>query len=199
MEKTSMITAKTLTQTIAVSTLSAALLLGTVQARADGAHGTGHGHAAQAAIGKPGKIEDVTRTIEINMFDSYYEPAFIKVRQGETVRFVVRNAGELVHEYAIGTTAMHAAHQKEMTAMMERGALEIDKINRKVMKMDMGGGKTMEHKDPNSVLLEPGKTGEVIWTFAKASALDFACNVPGHYEAGMVGNFRFQPKAVPLS
>jgi uncharacterized cupredoxin-like copper-binding protein len=55
------------------------------------------------------------------------------------------------------------------------------------MAMDMGGGKTMEHNDPNSVLLEPGKSAEVIWRFAKAGELEFACNVPGHYDAGMVG------------
>ena len=71
--------------------------------------------------------------------------------------------------------------------MMEHGILEADKINYDMMKMDMGGGKTMEHNDPNSALLEPGKSGEVIWKFTKAMELEFACNVPGHYEAGMVG------------
>ena len=60
-------------------------------------------------------------------------------------------------------------------------------IDHDMMKMDMGGGKTMEHNDPNSALLEPGKSGEVIWKFTKAMELEFACNVPGHYEAGMVG------------
>jgi uncharacterized cupredoxin-like copper-binding protein len=55
--------------------------------------------------------------------------------------------------------------------------------------MDMGGGKTMMHNDPNSILLEPGKTGELIWKFSNPSKIEFACNVPGHYEAGMVGKF----------
>jgi len=49
---------------------------------------------------------------------------------------------------------------------------------------DMGG---MKHDDPNSVLVEPGKTAELTWTFSKAGALEFACNIPGHYQAGMVG------------
>ena len=67
--------------------------------------------------------------------------------------------------------------------MMEHGVLEPDRINHD--KMKMGG---MMHKDPNSVLLEPGKSAEIIWTFPKAKTkLEFACNVPGHYEAGMVG------------
>src|SRR3546814_18267736 len=77
----------------------------------------------------------------------------------------------------------------EMMMMVEHGALEPDKINRDKMKMDMGGGKTMEHNDPNSVLLEPGETAEIVWTLTKATALEFACNVPGHRsESRHVGN-----------
>jgi len=75
--------------------------------------------------------------------------------------------------------------------MVDHGALEADKINHAKMKMDMGGGKTMMHNDPNSILLEPGKTGEVIWKFSNASKIEFACNVPGHYDAGMMGKFHF--------
>ena len=59
-----------------------------------------------------------------------------------------------------------------------------------MMKMDMGGGKTMDHSDPNSILLEPGKSGEVIWEFSESGKLEFACNVPGHYDAGMMGPIR---------
>ena len=70
--------------------------------------------------------------------------------------------------------------------------LEADRINHERMKMDMGGGKTMEHDDPNSVLLEPGKSGEIIWKFTKATELEFACNVPGHYDAGMMGRLHFK-------
>jgi uncharacterized cupredoxin-like copper-binding protein len=82
-----------------------------------------------------------------------------------------------------------------MMMMVEHGALEPDKINRHMMKMDMGGGKTMEHNDPNSVLLEPGESGEIVWTFAKTAELEFACNVPGHYDAGMVGKLSVRPKS----
>jgi len=89
---------------------------------------------------------------------------------------------------------MHKAHHEEMVMMMEHGALEPDRINQGKMKMDMGNGKTMEHNDPNSVLLEPGKSAEIIWEFPKKaiSQLEFACNIPGHYEAGMVGKVRFK-------
>ena len=49
----------------------------------------------------------------------------------------------------------------------------------------------MKHDDPNSVLVEPGKTKDLVWTFTQAADLEFTCNIPGHYESGMVGNFRF--------
>ena len=98
----------------------------------------------------------------------------------------------LVHEFNIGTPAMHAAHQDEMMMMVEHGVLKADRIDRaagKAMQASMGHG---AHKDPNSVLLEPGETGEVVWTFPKDGMLEFACNVPGHYQAGMAGDFRIR-------
>lgn len=158
-------------------------------------HSTGHahgGHSLESSVGQPGKSAEVTRTIEIAMYDNYYEPESITVEAGETVRFLVKNEGMLVHEFNIGTAAMHAAHQEEMQMMVEHGVINGDRIDREMMKMDMGGGKTMEHDDPNSVLLEPGHTGEIIWTFSSPTELEFACNVPGHYDAGMVGQVDVQ-------
>ena len=96
------------------------------------------------------------------MFYNFYDPQECFVNYGETVRFVIQNVGELVHEFNIATTNMHATHQKEMMLMMEHGALAVGKINHAMMKMDMGDGKTMEHNDPNSILQEPGMSGEVI-------------------------------------
>ena len=156
---------------------------------AEGAHSGGHGHGNAVDIGKPGKVSATTRTITVTLRENFFEPKSISVAKGETVRFVIKNKGEFVHEFNIGTAAMHAQHQKEMMVMFEHGVLEPDKINHHMMKMDMGGGKTMEHNDPNSVLLEPGKSGEIVWTFTKAMALEFACNLPGHYQSGMVGKF----------
>lgn len=150
----------------------------------------GHGHSFD--FGEPGKASEVDRTVEILMKEIYYEPEAIEVKAGETIRFKITNKGKLVHEFNLGTASMHKAHQKEMEMMVEHGVLEADKINHKMMKMDMGGGKTMEHDDPNSVLLEPGKSGEVVWKFTKAIELEFACNVPGHYEAGMMGRVQFK-------
>jgi uncharacterized cupredoxin-like copper-binding protein len=148
----------------------------------------GHGHGGGANIGKPGKAADVTRTVTITMTDNRYSPENIEVKNGETIRFVLKNKGEFVHEFNIGTAKMHKAHQKEMVIMVEHGVLEPDKINYARMKMDMGGGKTMEHNDPNSALLEPKISSEIIWKFNTSAKLEFACNIPGHYESGMVGN-----------
>jgi len=150
----------------------------------------GHGKKSTPSIGEPGKSTAVTRTIEVELFDNYFTPEHIAVKKGETIRFVIKNSGEFVHEFNIGTAAMHVSHQKEMEMMMEHGALEADKINHDMMKMDMGNGRTMAHNDPNSVLLEPGKSSEVIWKFTTTSGLEFACNVPGHYDSGMVGEFQ---------
>ena len=149
-------------------------------------HGAGHANAA----GEPGKSAEATRTFEIEMTDNRYSSEAITVTKGETVRFVIRNKGQLVHEFNIGTPTMHVAHQKEMMMMVDHGVLEADKINHDKMKMDMGGGKTMEHNDPNSALIEPGKSAEIVWKFSNAGTFEFACNVPGHYDAGMVGNLK---------
>ncbi|GAB5470539.1 MAG: hypothetical protein Kilf2KO_35690 [Rhodospirillales bacterium] len=103
------------------------------------------------------------------------------------MRFLIQNRGELVHEFAIATPAMHHAHQEEMQMMMDHGVLHafhIDREAAKAMQSSMGHGL---HDEPNSVLLEPGQVGEVVWTFPASGELEFACNVPGHYDAGMVG------------
>lgn len=154
---------------------------------AAGAHSGGHG----ASIGEPGKASEADRTITVEMYDNYYEPETIEVKPGETVRFVVENKGNLVHEFNIGTPAMHEGHQKEMLMMVEHGVLKGDHIDHEMMEMDMGDGHSMKHDDPNSVLMEPGETKEIIWTFTEATDLEFACNVPGHYQAGMYGDINF--------
>ena len=164
------------------------VLLFSAGAQAAGNHGGGHGHAA--SIGEQGKASEVTRVIEIVMSDNWFEPEQISVASGETVRFILKNKGEFVHEFNIGTAAMHAKHQTEMAVMFDHGVLEVDKINYDKMKMDMGGGKTMDHDDPNSVLLEPEKSAEIVWKFGSSARLEFACNIPGHYDAGMMGDIR---------
>jgi uncharacterized cupredoxin-like copper-binding protein len=174
-----------------VPVLLSAFALSSTAALAAGSQSGGHGHPE---FGEPGKAADARRTVEVVMGDVFYEPGNIAVVEGETVRFVIRNEGSIVHEFNIGTPHMHAEHQKEMQMMVDHGVLEADRINHDMMKMDMGNGHTMEHDDPNSVLLEPGKSAEIVWKFKQAMDLEFACNVPGHYDAGMAGSFEFVNK-----
>lgn len=175
---------------LAATTIIFSLSLAGGAALAAGSHDSGHGHAAME-FGKPGDPAQVDRTVEIIMMENYYEPESVEIQKGETIRFVVKNEGALVHEFNIGTAAMHDAHQDEMMMMVEHGVLEPDQINHDMMTMEMGDGHTMEHDDPNSILLEPGQSAELIWTFTKEMDLEFACNMPGHYAAGMMGDVNF--------
>ena len=164
--------------------LLAAGVLSASPAFAGAGHTGGHNSAMH---GTAGKASAASRTIEVVMHDNYYEPEVIQVKAGETVRFVVKNSGDLVHEFNIGTPDMHAAHGNEMQMMVDHGVLEYNRINKeaaKAMQAAMGHGL---HNDPNSALLEPGATGEVFWTFPADGEIEFACNVPGHYDAGMSG------------
>ncbi|MBZ0130467.1 MAG: cupredoxin domain-containing protein [Rhodobacteraceae bacterium] len=156
------------------------IALAATPALASGTHSGGHSDGPN--IGQKGKASQVSRTIEIGMGEMYFDPDTLAIKKGETIRFVVTNKGEFVHEFNIATTAMHEAHQSEMIEMMDKGILEAERINHDLMK-SMG----MMHEDANSALLEPGKVFELIWTFDGDAALEISCNVPGHRESGMVG------------
>ena len=124
--------------------------------------GPGHG---SNPVGEPGKAAQATRTVNVDMTDNMrFTPREISVKQGETVRFVVKNSGAVKHELVLGTPE----ELKEHYAMM----------------LKMPG---MEHADDNMVSVAPGKTGEVVWRFTQAGKVDFACLQPGHYDAGMKG------------
>ena len=200
------ISTKNVTRLTFTAIAAAAVLAATSPASAGaGGHGAapsgghmmgsdGHGPADHhgMAFDQPGKASEVSRTVNVEMHDNYYKPEQITVKAGETIRFKVTNKGEFLHEFGLGTAAMHKAHQKEMMKMWEHGMIEADRINRDRMKMDHGDGRGMEHNDANSILLEPGKSGEVIWKFTKPMDLEFACNIPGHYESGMMGPIKFK-------
>jgi uncharacterized cupredoxin-like copper-binding protein len=166
--------------------LAGCLLALSVGAMADTAH--------TYAFGQPASADKATRTVEVVLQDMSFSPKSLDVKAGETVRFVLVNKGQLLHEFNLGDAAMHAEHQKQMMQMQSSGMLNATGMG----KMDhgamdhgamgsMGNMGGMKHDDPNSVLVEPGKTAELTWTFTKASGLEFACNIPGHYQAGMVG------------
>lgn len=154
--------------------------------------------AASYDFGQPAPAAKATRSVEVVMGDMSFNPKALEIKAGETVRFVLINNGQLLHEFNLGNAAMHAEHQQEMLKMQQSGMLTPTGMQA----MDhgaMGHGSMagmdhgMRHDDPNSVLVEPGKRAELTWTFSKSGSLEFACNIPGHYQAGMVGKLTVSP------
>ncbi len=116
-------------------------------------------------FGREGDPRKVSRIIKVDMADSMrFTPSNIAVKRGETVKFVIRNDGKLLHEMVLGTAKALEEHAALMKKFPE-----------------------MEHSDPNMAHVKPGVTGEIVWQFTKAGDFRFACLQPGHYEAGMVG------------
>ena len=154
-------TRSTVSQLIAMVALAAS-----GAAFASGSHTGGHGHdGEETAIGKPGVAAKASRTITIEMSDNMrYTPSNIQVKQGETVRFIVKNVGKVKHELSLGTNKELLEHLEQMKKFPD-----------------------MEHDEPSKVTLQPGTQGDVVWQFTKAGAVNFACLMPGHYEAGMKG------------
>lgn len=152
-----------------LSLTTAALLALTAPVFASGSHSDGHGEV-EMAVGIPGELGNVTRTIEITMKETddggmIFEPSKLNIQTGETIRFVVNNAGELDHEFVLDTVEEIIKHKALMEEFPE-----------------------MEHDDPNAVSLEQNQSGEVIWTFSNGGSFEFACLIPGHYESGMKGD-----------
>ena len=137
-------------------------------------------------IGSKVDETDVTRVIKVVMYDNYYEPSSFQIKEGETIKFEVENAGMLVHEFNIANKMMHMKHQPEMIKMAENGILLAFSIDKEKMKKMAKMDKSMGHSHSNSVLLEPKQKGDIIWKFDNAINIEVACNVPGHYQAGMI-------------
>jgi uncharacterized cupredoxin-like copper-binding protein len=135
------------------------------------AHGPqGHG-AAKAVVkeqkpwGIAGDAKNARRTIEIRMSDDMrFTPDRIDVRLGETVRLVAVNAGQVLHEIVIGTPDELRSHAEAMKKHP-----------------------TMEHDEPYMAHVDPGQRGEIVWTFNRTGTFEFACLIPGHFDAGMTG------------
>lgn len=149
------------------------LILGAlpVLALAAGKHAGGHDDQHATGYGVPGEAAQVNRMIEVQAHNMRYTPAAITVRRGETIKFVVKGTDNMPHEFVLGD----AQSLKEHAEVMRRHP-------------------DMEHDDPNMVKIGPGGTGTLIWKFSQAGTVEFACLIPGHYEAGMKGSIRVKAK-----
>lgn len=131
------------------------------------------GHAKD--LGHPGDPKARARVVQIIMNDTMrFAPSTLTINQGETVEFIVRNAGQLKHEIMLGTQEELVAHAALMVKFPE-----------------------MEHDDPNGVSLDPGKSGRFRWTFTRPGNFLYGCLIGGHYEAGMRGSIVVRPRTAP--
>ena len=137
-------------------------------------------------IGEKGDPADVVKVIKVKMYDNYHAPSEFEIKKNQTIKFIVYNYGELVHEFNIATKEMHLKHQPEMMKMVENEILLVDRIDKKKMKELSKKDHSMSHSHSNSVLIEPSDSAEIIWKFNTEVELEVACNVPGHYESGMI-------------
>lgn len=147
-----------------------ALFLATLASPAFGSGSHGGGHGETMAAGESGKRAQATRTIRVTMTDTddgkmVFTPNTFKVRQGQTIIFAIRNAGELNHEFVLDQEDKVMEHK----AVMEKFP-------------------DMEHDDPNAIRLAAGQSGEIVWTFTNDGTFKIACLIPGHYDAGMHGD-----------
>ena len=154
------------------ATLGAALLAAALALAAPSVLAHGDQHQMRAAIstdehafGREGDPRQVTRTITIEMSDAMrYSPSQIQVRQGDTIRFIVKNKGKILHEIILGS----------MDELLAHGAM---------MKQYPG----MEHDGPYMAHVKPGGRQEMVWQFTKSGEFHYGCLIPGHLEAGMLG------------
>jgi uncharacterized cupredoxin-like copper-binding protein len=150
---------------------AAALAAGITLASPAWSHGDAHEEKHTEAVAREQKPWGIAgdakgaRTVVIRMTDDMrFQPGSIEVREGETIRFVVRNAGKVLHEMVIGTPQELQAH----AAMMKKFP-------------------TMEHDEPFMTHVKSGRQGEIVWNFNRPGTFQFACLIPGHFEAGMMG------------
>lgn len=149
--------------------LAGGLALAATAATAGGNHAGGH---HESPIGQPGVAAQVRRTVEVDMVSGMrFKPSDIRVKAGETVRFVLRNTDSVKHEFSLGTQQELLEHYEVMKKFPD-----------------------MEHDEPNKISLAPGQRGEVIWKFTHAGAVDFACLHVGHFDAGMKGQVKVAAK-----
>ena len=142
--------------------------------------------ATMNMIGEKGNPAEVVQVIKVKMYDNYYVPSEFKIKKNQTIKFIVYNHGEFVHEFNIATKEMHRKHQPEMMKMVENEILLTDRIDKKKMREMSKKDNSMSHSHSNSVLIEPNMSAEIIWKFNTEAELEAACNVPGHYEVGMI-------------
>lgn len=110
-----------------------------------------------------GSSPEPSRTVTVEMVDTAFVPESIRVKRGETIRFVFANEGRVTHDAFIGDRQAQKDHEDG--------------------EHSSGHGHGSDAED--AVTVKPGETGELIYTFDSPKTLEIGCHEPGHYEAGM--------------
>jgi uncharacterized cupredoxin-like copper-binding protein len=138
---------------------------------------TGHSHGEEASPPAGPVAQVVSRSIAVQMDDQMrFTPATLEVQAGETIRFVVHNAGQTAHEMVLGEPQEIAAHAQAMKAAESSGQ-----------------DSHHSHGTGMAITVGAGQTGELVVSFPSAMTLQMACLIPGHYEAGMRGTLKVLP------
>ncbi|BCB07683.1 hypothetical protein HHSLTHF2_15730 [Vreelandella venusta] len=154
--------------------LALSLSLVTSAAWAAPGHGGGGNNLTEA---------DVDRTITLDAGDMWFDPETLEMAAGEIVKFEITNTGNLEHEFVIGSKEAQEEHRQMMLNMANGGGHDMSN-------MSHGGGHDMASMDMAGVTIAPGETGTLLWSVPdNVNELEYACNIPGHYESGMYGNF----------
>ena len=128
----------------------------------------------QKEWGIAGDAKAVKRTIKMKMSDMMrFTPDQLNVNEGDTIKFVFENDGKIMHEFVLGTKQQLDEHAAVMTRFPN-----------------------MEHDEPYMAHVPPGKVREIVWTFNRAGDFDFACLIPGHYQAGMAGKIKVEARSL---
>ena len=129
----------------------------------------GYSHEGEHfTAGEPGDANKPARVVLITMKEAdgkmIFIPNKIDVKQGEQIRFMIRNSGLLDHEFVLASTADNLKHAELMKKFPD-----------------------MEHDDPNAKRIAPNQTDNILWKFTTAGTFEYSCLIPGHREAGMIG------------
>ena len=132
-------------------------------------HGHESGHHEAAVTHEREAAEGRVFEITLDAEEWLFEPAVLEVPVGHRVELSLVNHGMVEHDVEVVGVPVEDI---EVVGAVERHER-------------LGGG----HHDEGVIAAhaEPGTTATVVFTATEVGEYDFACTIPGHKEAGMVG------------
>ena len=69
-------------------------------------------HSDLPEFGQAGDVSHIDQVIEVDMGEMYFTPDNYSFERGETVKFVLKNTGRAVHEFASDEEGGHDNHKR---------------------------------------------------------------------------------------